>query len=89
MCMLLMSRFQTSHSPYVNPSAPPSNQEEIRSQDWDPVCRSNCLLPREGLYLCKPPLLLSPPSNGTGPDMIISLPFLPDFPWIFLTALVV
>lgn len=89
MCMLLMSRFQTSRSPYVNPSGPPSNQEEIRSEGWDPMCHSNCLLPREGLYLCKPPPLLSPSPSGTGPDIIISLPFLPDFPWIFLTALVV
>lgn len=55
--MLLMSRFQTSHSPYVNPSGPPSNQEEIRSQGWDQMWHSNCLLPREGFYLCKPPPL--------------------------------
>ena len=35
------------------------------------------------------PLSSESPARDTGPDLITSLPFLPDYVWIFLTALVV
>ena len=86
--VFLMSRVQASHSPPVCPSGPPTRQG-----DSSPLCRtpglghpvSNCSLPGVGLHLYFPFYSKSSP-RGTGPDLIASLPFLPDYMCIFLTA---
>ena len=47
------------------------------------VCDLNSSFPKEGLHLCNIFFPLSLPPRGTGPNLIPSLPFLPDSVWIF------
>ena len=49
-----------------------------------PKCGLNCLVPMEVIYPCHtpaPPFCV--PSRDTGPNLIASLPFLPDSVWMF------
>ena len=52
------------------------------------ICGSHHSVPRGDVCPCILPSLWIP-SQGIGPDLILFPPFLPNFVWIFLTALVV
>ena len=81
MCLFL-SRVQTSQSPPVSPTGPPSSQGGSSSLccipgQGCPVCDLNHSLPREGVHLCNLPFPLSESTLwGTGPNLIASLLFL-------------
>lgn len=89
----LMSGAQTAHSPPVSPRGPPISQGSssplCRTPGLGcPVCGFHCSLP-EQVSTVYSSFSSEPPPRGTGTNLFTFLPFLSDYLWLFLTALVI
>ena len=75
---VLMSRFQSSHSPPMNPSGPPTSQGDlssrVKSQDIDTLYVPESLPLCGGFLPMQFPFSFESLPTGRGPHLIIFLP---------------